>query len=202
MGKGDPPAFNIERNLTTTFTGMLQRAQGQLYGFVRGLTGNDERARDVVQDVFVEAWRLAQRAEPPFTRDALQRDEQGARRWLFHVAYRQAVSALRRDHVIEWRSLDMPEVATFETAYIHAPPPFEDRIAEAEALRTALGSLSSEDAACVLLNVVQGFTSAEIAQIVGSTADSTKRRLSRAKQRLRDTYFAQNAGLKERQRHE
>lgn len=198
----DPPAANIERGLTTAFAGVLQRAQWQLYGFVRGLTGNDERAHDVVQDVFVEAWRLAQRAEPPFTHDALQRDEKGARRWLFRVAYRQAVSDLRRDHVIEWRSLDASEVSAPAPAHLYAPPSFEDRIAEAEALRAALGSLSSEDTACILLNVVQGFTSAEIAQIIGSTADATKRRLSRAKQRLRDTYFAQNAGLKERQRHE
>ncbi len=199
---GDPPAVKAEPSLTAAFAGLLQRAQWQLYGFVRGLTGNDERARDVVQDVFVEAWRVAQRGEPPFTRDALHLDEQGARRWLFHVAYRQAVSARRHDHAIEWRSLDAFEAAVPELARLSASPPFEDRIAEAEALRTALSSLSHDDAACVLLNVVQGFTSAEIAQIIGSTADAAKRRLSRAKQRLRDAYFAQNAGLKERHHHE
>ncbi|MGZ3674700.1 MAG: RNA polymerase sigma factor [Ktedonobacterales bacterium] len=200
---GDPSAVNIERGLTTAFAGILQRTQWQLYGFVRGLAGNDEWARDVVQDVFVEAWRLAQRGEPPFTRDALQLSEEGARRWLFHVAYRQAISALRRDRVIQWHSLDASDMSTMlEPARLYASPPFEDRIAEAEALREALGSLSPEDVACVLLNVVQGFTSAEIAQIIGSTADAAKRRLSRAKQRLRDAYFAQNVGLKERQRHE
>lgn len=201
MGTGDPFPVNIERGLTAAFAGVLQRAQWQLYGFVRGLMGNDERARDVVQDVFVDAWRLAQRKEPPFTHETLQLDEKGARRWLFHVAYRQAISTLRRDHVIEWRSLDTSDVTVFESAYLYAPPPFEDRIVEAEVLRAALGSLSSEDVACILLNVVQGFTSAEIAQVIGTTPDAAKRRLSRAKQRLRDTYFAENTGLKERPRH-
>ena len=200
---GDPSTVKAEPGLIAAFAGILQRAQWQLYGFVRGVTGNDERARDVVQDVFVEAWRLAQHGEPPFTRDALQLNEGGARRWLFHVAYRQAISALRRDHVIEWRSLDASDISAVPApAHLYAPPPFEDRIAEAEALRAALGTLSTEDAACILLNVIQGFTSAEIAQIIGSTPDAAKRRLSRAKQRLRDAYFAQNAGFKEEPRYE
>jgi len=199
----DPSTIKAEPGLTAAFAGILQRAQWQLYGFVRGVTGNDERARDVVQDVFVEAWRLAQRGEPPFTRGSLQLNEGGARRWLFHVAYRQAISALRRDHVIEWRSLDDADrSAVSMSAHLYSSLPFEDRIAEAEALRAALGALSSEDVACILLNVIQGFTSTEIAQIIGSTPDAAKRRLSRAKQRLRDAYFAQNAGFKEGALHE
>ncbi len=167
------------------FESLLRRFQGPLFGFVGGLVRDDEQARDIAQDVFCDAWRLTQREQPPFTRHD---DEEMIRRWLFHAAYWRAVSALRRRRVIRWESLD-----TSQMRHPEAPRPFEDRIAEGEVLRASLASLTPEDAACILLNVVQGFTTPEIATIVGISPQAAKKRLTRAKQRLRAAYFAQDA---------
>jgi DNA-directed RNA polymerase specialized sigma24 family protein len=49
-----------------------------------------------------------------------------------------------------------------------------------------------------LLRVVQGFSAAEVGQIVGATPDVVNKRLSRAKQRLRTAYLAADVQAKER----
>lgn len=169
----------------TAFAHHLSHLQGPLFGFVYGMVGDREQARDIVQDVFVDAWRFASRGAPPFTQDL---DELGARRWLFHAAYWRAMTLTRRARVIRWETLDSPTAAVHE--HCDEQSPFEDRIAEGEALRDALTALSAEDAACVLLSVVQAMSSSEIAHVLGITAEAAKKRVSRAKQRLRAAYFA------------
>ncbi|MGE5333270.1 MAG: RNA polymerase sigma factor, partial [Nitrososphaerota archaeon] len=51
---------------------------------------------------------------------------------------------------------------------------------------------SIEDAACVLLHAVQGLTSTEIADVLDISLAAAKKRLTRALQRLRLSYFEQN----------
>src|SRR5579863_1499734 len=91
------------------FAEILERTQVRLVGFARGLLGNGEDARDLVQDVYVEAWRLAQRGGSPFS---LRPDPIAVDRWLFAVTYHRAVSMVRHRRVITWQPLDaaMPEV--------------------------------------------------------------------------------------------
>jgi RNA polymerase sigma-70 factor (ECF subfamily) len=168
---------------------MLERTQGPLRSFVRGMVGSADQAADVVQDVFVAAWHAAQRGTDPFQGDG---DELAIRRWLFHVAYRRAVSVLRHGHVVHFESLDGaqgPEVGRF-----YEPVPFDDQIAEGEVLHKALAALGTQDAACLLLNVVQEFSAMEIAAILDITPVAAKKRVFRAKQRLRDAYFAESFG--------
>jgi RNA polymerase sigma-70 factor (ECF subfamily) len=176
---------------TAAFATLLQQAQRPLYAYLRGLMADDEQARDLAQDVFCDAWRAARQSAPPFDPAS---DTAGQRRWLFRVAHHKAVSALRHRSVIHWESLDIPGESDSPDA-----APFEDQIAESQAIHAALASLALEEAACLLLNVVQGFTSAEIAQIIGISQGACKKRLARAKQRLRAAYFAQNTGREESQ---
>lgn len=174
---------------TEAFAQVLNTLQWPLVGFVRGLIRDEEQARDIVQDVFIDAWKLARQGDPPFT--AAADDADGVRRWLFHVAYRRAVSAYRRTKIIDWQRLD-PGKETELLPWNSEPHPFDDQIVEREVLRDALNKLSIEDAACVLLHDVWGLSSAEIAEIQGISLVAAKKRLTRARQRLRDSYFDQN----------
>jgi RNA polymerase sigma-70 factor (ECF subfamily) len=171
------------------FAHHLSHLQGPLFGFVYGMVGDREQSLDIVQDVFVDAWRLASRSAPPFTRDL---DEPGARRWLFHAAYCRSVTVTRRARVIRWETLDSSTAAAHGQSYEQSP--FEDRIVEGEVLRQALTALAAEDAACVLLSVVQAMSSTEIAHVLGITPEVAKKRVTRAKQRLRAAYAAQESG--------
>lgn len=175
-------------------TGMVERYQGALFGFLRGVLGNEEQAHDLTQDVFCDAWYAMLRNMTPFTSDA---PEPVIRQWLFQTAYHRAMSALRRRRIVRWEPLDDLEAASI-TPQI-AVPSFESALAESAALRAALGQLAPPDVACLLLRVVHGLTAAETAAILGGTVDATNKRLSRAKQRLLLVYTRENTG-KERAR--
>jgi RNA polymerase sigma-70 factor (ECF subfamily) len=172
--------------LAARFTTLLDEHQASLVAFAFGLVGDRELARDIVQETFVAAWRAASRQEAPF-RDP--EDEEGQRRWLFAVAYRQAALALRRTRRFTWQSLDRDE----PDDALAATPDLAQRVAEADALRSALSTLSPVDAACFLLQAVHGFSTEEIAAAVHLRPGAVRKRLSRARQRLRAAYAAQLA---------
>ena len=169
------------------FEPLLQNYHHRLVAFARGLLGDSQQAHDVVQEVFVAAWRAAELETPPF---GAALDETGAHRWLFRVAYRRAISARRHNTVIRWESLDELDEQTPFAADGHAISPFEERIAESDALSAALVRLSPQDAACVLLHVVHGLRIAEVALIIEVTPEAAKKRVWRATERLRAAYFA------------
>lgn len=171
----------------------LSRHQAALYAFLLGFVHDAELARDLTQEVFCDAWRALQRSAPPFS-PAETDDDEGRRRWLFHTAYCRAVSQRRRTQRIAWESLEAGNVLLHASAERGR---FEEQIAEAHAIQQALAEIPQEAAACVLLSVVHGFTTAEIGDIVGISHDAAKKRLTRAKQLLRTIYLAQNPGLKE-----
>jgi RNA polymerase sigma-70 factor, ECF subfamily len=169
------------------FAEILKRFQWPLYTFVQGFVNDQEQSRDLVQDVFCDAWRAVQRSAAPFDGRG---DDEAIRGWLFHAAYCRAVSSLRRRRLIRWESLDMLNAHESDEPMLTLP--FEDRVLEATVLRATFAALTPESVALLLLNIVHGFTTTEIADIVGISHEATKKRLARAKQRLRSEYLAQN----------
>ena len=174
------------------FTELLNRYQWPLYSFLRGFISDAEHARDLVQDVFCDAWRAAQRGAAPF--DGAGADD-AIRRWLFNAAYWRAISALRRRRLIRWESLEAMTEQQGEIPLLALP--FEDTVLEAEALHATFANLSSEEAAVLLLSIVHGFTTAELAEITGISHEAARKRLTRARQRLRTSYFAHNPRTQE-----
>jgi RNA polymerase sigma-70 factor, ECF subfamily len=178
---------------TEAFQAILDRFPASLVRFVRHLIHSTEDARDTVQDVFVDAWRATQRQTPPFVAGG---DERAVRNWLFHAAYCDAISLLRHRGVIVWESL-----ATYDASDADEPPAhaaFEDQVIEGDALRAALATLEPPDVACLRLSVIEGFSAVEIAQILEIAPAAARKRLSRAMQRLRASYFAQEASAGKR----
>jgi RNA polymerase sigma-70 factor (ECF subfamily) len=181
------PALSVALSVEA-FNGILARFQGPLVRFVRSLVGNGEDARDLVQDVFVDAWRTAQRQVPPFVTGM---DERDVHKWLFHAAYCNAISMLRRRKVITWESLTMHDDADISEPA--GADGFEERIVEGVALRAALAMLETADRSCLRLKIIEGFTAVEIADVLEIAPAAARKRLSRAMQRLRASYFAQQA---------
>lgn len=177
------------------FVALVDRHQARLHAFVQGVVGQPEQAHDLVQDTFYQAWCAAQSATLPFVAEATD-DERV--RWLWRAAYHNAISALRRHRLIRWESLDD----------ISEPPAqgdpgrltFEDLVVESDALGAALAELPPPDVACLILRIVQGFSAAEVGQIVGATPEVVTKRLSRARQRLRAAYQHHTAQPEEQHR--
>lgn len=179
------------------FGTLLDSHQPALLAFLRGLVPDAELARDLLQDVFCDAWRATLRGDAPFVAASADVDR---RNWLFHVAYQRAISARRHLGVLRWESLDAGAAPLRDQ--LEAPLRLEDQFSEQDAVRVALASLGEEDAACLLLNTLYGFAASEMAAILGLTPDAAKKRVSRAKQRLRTAYLAQNPKHQEQTSHE
>ena len=169
------------------FGALLDRHQAPLLAFLRGLVSDPELARDLLQDVFCDAWRATLRRDAPFVAASADGDR---RNWLFHTAYCRAISARRHAGALRWESLDAGAIPLRER--LEEPSRLEDRLSEQDAAQAALASHARDDAACLLLNTLYGFAAVEIAAILDLTPDAAKKRLSRAKQRLRAAYLAQN----------
>ena len=177
-------AVTIQPLSVTDFSALVERYQQSLYAFLRGFVENGEQARDLAQDTFAAAWRATQASVAPFIAGTPEEEQ---RRWLYSIAYRRAVDLLRRKRLVRWEPLDT--ISEAETVTL---PPFEDQLIEGETLRAALDDLSASDVACLLLRVAHGFSATEVGEIMGASAETITKRLSRARQRLRAAYFRQN----------
>ncbi len=174
------------------FTALVDRQQHALDTFLQHLLGNAEEASDVLQDTLYDAWRAAQAGKKPFVAAS---DEDQMRRWLFQVAYHKGIDVLRRHRLLRWESLD--RLIRWAGEPVKGGPSFEDQVLEGEALRAALARLSAQDRSCFLLCEAHELSAAEVGQIVGASPTAVRKRLSRAKQRLRALYQAQTSTVLE-----
>lgn len=162
------------------FTCLVDAHQHRLHAYLAGLSGQPEQAFDLVQETFYDAWQAACNGKPPFVPGASDAD---IRRWLYRVATNNALSLLRHHRLIHWEPLDN-HVELLPDAHMA----FEDHLAESDILRAALARLTPQDAACLLLRVVHGFSAREVGDILKTSPDNVNTRLARAKQRLRAAY--------------
>jgi RNA polymerase sigma-70 factor (ECF subfamily) len=135
-----------------------------IYRHMLYLTGQAEMAEDLTQETFLQAWRhlhtFASRAS--------------LKTWLHRIAHREFLRALQRQR---------PHVCLDTMAEVVEPRAAE-RLAGIE-LREVLHRLPVEEREVLLLHYLEGYTSAEIAHILGASAGTIRYRLSQARQRLR-----------------
>jgi RNA polymerase sigma-70 factor (ECF subfamily) len=167
-----PPSPSEE--LLRRLTGGEVAALGQFYdlhaGLVNGLAlrilRDAAEAEDVVQEVFVQVWRQAERYDP---------GRGSPEAWLCTIARSRALDRLRR----RTTRREDPEPST--PASITTP-----RTEEALAVRKALDSLSPDQRRALELAYYEGLTQTEIAQRLGEPLGTIKTRMRTAMIRLRD----------------
>ncbi len=184
----DDPTTSTALLSLAEFTALIERHQGELFGFLRSLVQHQEQASDLLQDTFCDAWYAARRGQAPLVPGAAR---EAVRRWLFRAAYCQAISALRRRRLLRWESLDAPGAGQWEA--LSSLASFEDQVVESAAMQAALADLPTRDVTCLVLHVVQGFTAAETAEIMGDSPQAVAKRITRAKHRLLTAYLAHEA---------
>ena len=164
--------------------------------YLSGLTGDDEQARDLAQDVFWHAWnRLYELREP-----------ERFRAWLFRAATNRARSWLRRRRIVSWVSLEQlrgpretapqggqQRPVTYEQVLPSAESGFEERMVETDALSRSLLRVPLDYRTCLLLHVSLGFSVREVADQLGTTPGAVRMRLHRGLAALREAYRDENA---------
>jgi RNA polymerase sigma-70 factor, ECF subfamily len=193
--QADKVSMSGAEDLPGAFTELVHEYEHPLFVFLSEILNDRERAQELLQDTFLDAWRSFQRGVAPFVATCEPTD---VRRWLFHVAYHRAVSVLRRRRLIRWESLER----SFESdlSAVRDTRSFEDALAEHDLLSGALAHLSPEDVACLLLATVHGFTAAETAEIMKASPQATAKRVSRARHRLMAAYLQEYTRMQEDER--
>jgi RNA polymerase sigma-70 factor, ECF subfamily len=175
-GSGTPPAEGIRiesearlleqiRSGDADAAGRFVREQYPgIYRYLLYLTGQPDRAADLTQETFFQAWRHLDSFE----------GRASLKTWLHRIAHREFLAALRRQR---------DQSPLEETADASAPEAaaWLDRVE----LREVIDRLPREQREVVLLHYLEGYSSSEIARIVEAPAATVRYRLAQARERLR-----------------
>lgn len=128
-------------------------------------------AEDVVQSTFVKA----------ITRGSQLRDSSRERPWMLQIAYREALTVIRRRRDVPVDPNELPEQVS-----TRAGPETTMEAAEvAGQVTAALGRLAHEERAAVVLRDIEGLSMAEVAEVLGVGLSAAKMRVHRGRGSLR-----------------
>jgi RNA polymerase sigma-70 factor (ECF subfamily) len=145
---------------------------GPLLNFLLGLTnGERHAAEDLLQETMIRAWRYL---------DRVPEDHEGSRRWLFTVARRVTIDAVRMRQVrpAETNLLDLTRMPTADDT--------TDTVVAADSLRRAVGSLSDAHRTILSELYFRGRSARETATRLGVPVGTVKSRAHYALRTLRD----------------
>jgi len=148
------------------FEAIVDRYQGRLLGFCRQMLGSTEDAEDVLQEVFVNAYR------------AMLADEREIklRPWLYRIARNRCLNHLRKPTADAQESMDMvPTVEAATTAEkVHNREEFRQLLVD-------VGKLPETQRSALLLREMDAMSYEEIAQAMETSVPSVKSLLVRAR---------------------
>lgn len=149
---------------------LVRRYQGPLYRLALRMLSSSADAEDVVQEVFLTAWR----------RMGQLREDAAFVGWLYRSATNRCLNVLRARRPLVPVEPDQHPAAE--------PSTLPDRAAETSAqlaaLTAALGLLTGEQRASWLLREVHGRSYEEIAEAIGTSTTAVRGRIARARAQL------------------
>jgi len=152
------------------FTRLLEMLRPDLLRFACWLARDRSVAEDVVQETMIRAWK---------SREELK-DPAAARPWLFTI--------VRREHARLYERKRLPLVDIESVEALGDPALATEADAGLLDLRRAIMQLPDEYREPLVLQVLGGFTTAEIASELQLTQAAVLTRLFRARNRLRTIY--------------
>ena len=170
-------SYNIETRdciikTDDAFETLIRRYEQPICSYLLRLTGDSARAQDLAQETFLRAYQAlceGDRWENP-------------RAWLYRVASRLATDDYRRRRLLRWLPLWNIDGEK------HTDETIEDTMAEQMAVRATLAALAPKYRVPLVLYVCEGYSVAEVAEILGISVSAVKMRLSRARKKFRQFY--------------
>jgi RNA polymerase sigma-70 factor (ECF subfamily) len=157
-----------------SFEMLYDRYYMQIYRYLHAHLRHEQDAADLMQQVFLQAWRQKETYEPGRGTVAT---------WLFSIAHHRLVDFYRVSRTaISWES--MPEMPTTN----HDPEAkviSEETIAQ---VRKILEALSQQERELLALRFAARLSSTEIAPLIGKSEAATKKQLTRLLHRLQEQY--------------
>lgn len=167
----------LQTNKLSSEQELFERFQGRIYRLVFRMTGSAEDARDLTQDIFLNAFKNMNKF----------RKEAEVYSWLYRIAVNRCIDHIRKRQRHFWhlsglfRETESQELLekSFETP--------EDRMLAAERngkIQKSLSQLKPEFRAVIILKDLDGLNYREIAGILGCSEGTVASRLNRARKEL------------------
>jgi len=155
---GDPEAF----------ADLIAVMERPLLYYATSLTGNQDAALDVLQDVWLKVVRGIRKLKEPGS----------LRPWLYAITHGVAVDRVRRDY-----KRDKAEQTQFDERLEIEDPSFDNE--DAAAIHDALNRLGVKHREVLVLHFLQDLSIAEIAGVVGCSEGTVKSRIHYAKRQMK-----------------
>jgi RNA polymerase sigma-70 factor (ECF subfamily) len=167
LRRGDPAALE----------GLYDRYSGLVLALLLRIVGSRAEAEDLLQEVFLQAWRRAPEYDP-------QRGSFSA--WLFTIARNRALDVVRSPrHRMQVEGAEREEAAPPDPVAAGTPEESTALRERATLVRGALAELSPPQREAIELAYYGGLTHTEIASKTGEPLGTVKSRISQAAARLR-----------------
>lgn len=157
------------------FAEIVRRYKQALFRVVYRVAGDEEDAREILQEAFVAAHRALRRYDP----------DRPLQAWLTTIALNKARDWRRRAAVRKLLRAVLPIAAAVDVPDRQAPADLaaadREELARVEA---RIAALPANLQAVLVLRTLEGLSQAETAEILGITEKAVETRLYRARQRL------------------
>ena len=147
-----------------------------LLSFARRMLGQQQEAEEVVQDVFIRAWHLADRYDPERSQPL---------GWLFMMTRSIALDRLRKRVKAAEMSLSGEQNASFEQLSSEEAMQSFEKVYNEEWVDRLLGGLPDSQRRCLEMTVLEGYTQAEVANRLNRPLGTVKSEIRRGLARLR-----------------
>ena len=166
---------NAEQRRRQRFDQIVGVYHQDLYRYAAWLSRDKAIAEDVVQEAMLRAWK---------SMDAL-RDDAAAKPWLLTIVRRENARYFERKRL---ETVDIDNLTASQAALLSEQP--DDDLGD---MREAIYSLEDEYREPLVLQVLMGFSTNEIAEQMGLKQGAVLTRLHRARAKLKGTMQAQAA---------
>lgn len=167
---------------TDDFEALVMEHGQQLYNIALRMTGNEEDANDLSQEALLRAYKSFDR----------WKRECSFSSWLFRIANNLYIDQVRRKRRIRFESLDAPIVTDDGDKMSRAiesdtrgPQSMAEAAEVQEKVQLALQKLTPEFRMSIILCDIQGFSYAEISEIMDCSIGTVRSRIHRARRALK-----------------
>jgi len=170
-------ALRCQSGERDAFEDLIAVMERPLLYYAASLTGNQDAALDVLQEVWLKVVRGIRRLNDPGS----------LRPWLYSITHGVAVDRIRRDYARE--KVEGVQMEDFDPA---AEPSFANE--DAAAVHQALAQIGVKHREVLVLYFLQDLSIDEIASVVGCSPGTVKSRMHYAKQAMKEILQGVNHG--------
>jgi len=169
--------FTVKKD-KNAYAGLVTRYQGKLYAYVFRLTNDREEAVDIVQEVFLKAYKNLKSFD----------NKKKFSSWIYRIAHNESVNWLKKNTRYKKRSIDDDEnrieIADEKTDLHESMLVLQER----EELLERLELLPVKYKEVLVLRYIEEKTYEEISLIIKKSANAVGILINRAKKKLSDVY--------------